>query len=55
MTTALHGSEERVAGIAISTVVDSGGMLNVSGGTAIGAHVLAGSAIVQALGVALGI
>ena len=55
MTTALHGSEERVAGIAISTVVDSGGMLNVSGGTAIGAHVLTGSAIVQALGVALGI
>ena len=55
MTTALHGSEERVAGIAISTVVDFGGMLNVSGGTAIGAHVLAGSAIVQALGVALGI
>ena len=30
-------------------------MLNVSGGTAIGCHVLAGSAIVQALGVALGI
>ena len=55
MTTALHGSEERVAGIAISSVVDSGGMLNVSGGTAIGGHVLAGSAIVQALGVALGI
>src|SRR5262249_14782331 len=56
MTTVLDGSQEVVAGIAISTVVDSDGMLNVSGGTAISAVVFhGGSAVLQAQGVALGI
>lgn len=45
-----------VAGIAISTVVDSEGFLLVSGGTAISAVVFrGGNAVVQAQGVAVGV